>query len=74
MAIAEGLGTGDATTNETEILGIPTEILAFDFRVIDGNVLGLPEGVFRIEDGVVDFDVFGILEGVVALQLEIDDL
>ena len=71
LAIAEGLGTGEAATNQAEIAGIPAEVLALNLGVVNGNVLGLPEGIFGIEDGIMDLDVAGVLEDVFALQLEI---
>jgi hypothetical protein len=65
------LRTGDTATNEAEIAGIPAEILAIEFGIIDGAVIGFPKGIFRIENGVVDFDIFGVLEDIPAVQLQI---
>ena len=74
LAVAEGLGAGDATADKTEIAGIPAEVLALYFRVVNGNILGFPESVFGVEYGAMNLDVFGILEDVLSLQLDIGEL
>ena len=74
LAVAEGLGAGDATADKTEIAGVPTEVFALYFRVIDDNVLGLPKGIFGVEYGAAEFDVASVLEDVLSLQLDIGEL
>lgn len=68
LAIAEGLGALDMTTNESQILGIPAEIFSLDDAVVNGNVLGVPEGVLGLEIGISDLDVFDVLEGILARE------
>ena len=63
--------TGDSAADETEVLGVPTEVLALDLGVVDSAVLAIPESVFGIEDGVMDLDVTGVLEGVFADEVQI---
>ena len=74
LAIAERLGAGDAATDETEIAGVPTEVLTFDLGVVDGNVFALPERIFSVENSVVNLDMLRVLENIFALQLDIGDL
>ena len=74
LAVAEGLGAGDAAADKAEIAGIPTEVFALYFRVVNRAVFGLPTGVFGVEYGVMNLDVFGILEDVLSLQLDIGEL
>ena len=57
FAVAEGLLASDMTTDETEILAIPTEVFSIDFRIIDRHVLCLPQCILGIKQGIVDFHV-----------------
>ena len=60
-------------THEAKVLGVPAEIFAIDFRVIDCDVLRLPEGILRVEHSIVDFHIVTILEGIVTiLMISID--
>jgi len=71
LAVAERLGAGDATADKAEIFGVPTEVLAFDLGVVDGNVFALPERIFGVENSVVNLDVAGVLEDVFADEVQI---
>ena len=73
LTIAERLRAGDTAADEAEVLGVPTEVFAFEFGVIDGNVFAIPERIFGIKDGMMDFDVFCVLECIFALQPKLAD-
>ena len=66
LAVAQRLRAGNTAADETEIPGVPTEVLAIDFGVVNGAVLAVPKRIFGVEDCVADFDVAGILEGILA--------
>ena len=68
LAVTEGLCARDMTADEAKIPGIPAEVLAVDFRVVDGAVLALPKSVLGIKNGIVDFNVVSVLESVFADQ------
>ena len=38
--VAEGLLAGDMTAHETQVLGVPTDVLAIEMGIVDGDVLG----------------------------------
>ena len=67
LAIAKGLGAGDAAANQTEVLGVPTEIFAIDLRIIEGYILAIPESILGIQHGIMDLDIANVLEGILTL-------
>jgi hypothetical protein len=73
LTVAEWLGTGYAATDKVEIAGVPSEVLAFDVRVIDRAVFTFPESVFGVQHGVVNLNAFGVLENLFACQTHITD-
>ena len=73
LAVAQRLRAGNTAADETEIPGVPTEVLAIDFGVVNGAVLAVPKRIFGVEDSVADFEVAGVLENVFADQPKLAD-
>ena len=73
FAIAERLCALYVTTDKTEILGIPAEILTFDNAVVNGDVFRVPESVLGLEMRVSDLHVLDVLKGILSRHGEIKD-
>ena len=72
--VAEWLFACNVTTDESQVLTMPTKVLAIEVRVIDRDVLGLPEGVFSDDMGVTDYGILDVLEDIFRIALESIDI
>ncbi len=73
LGIAERLLARDVTVDQTQTAGMPSEVLAMEFGVVDGDILHLPKRIFGINLGVVYLYVTTILEHILGIALQTID-
>lgn len=61
------------TTHKTQVLAVPPEVFAVDFRIVDGDVLRFPECILRVDYSIVNLDIACVLEAVIAVLTIIGD-
>ena len=56
--------------HQTQVLRVPAEILAVEFRIVDGHVLHLPERILRRNLGIMNFHILYVLEYIFAVTFQ----
>ena len=70
VGIAERLLTGYMAIHQPEIVRMPAEIFAAEFRIVDCHILHLPEGILRSDFGIAQLHILHILENVLAVAFQ----
>ena len=62
VCIAQWLSARYFAIYEPKVVGVPPQVFASDFRVVNGYIFSSPESVFRVDYGIAYYRVSAILE------------